>query len=256
MDAFVQRTPATGATKSVAPPTPDLEDSLPVYSAPETKEDQARAAWAAIAKPVTEETFVAWYCATHNKKPAKRAAGLVAGSAQPPSAKRQALLPGARQPVAAAAAAAPKALSTGKRNALFKSLTSSIKAAIKGKKAKWHAGDSETVSGSTICDPDEFAQLFPGVTMTKKGVTTSFFLATDELAAALGTPKITVPTWSTSSRAFAKAYKTGSESVSLVSAHGKYSTGTSTVTLKCNVRVGGQSDSYDFFGDLDLFGFP
>ncbi len=29
---------------------------------------EARGAWAAIAKPVTEETFIAWYCRTHHKK--------------------------------------------------------------------------------------------------------------------------------------------------------------------------------------------
>ena len=37
-----------------------------------TKLEQAREAWAAIEKPVTEATFVAWYCKTHNKKRGKK----------------------------------------------------------------------------------------------------------------------------------------------------------------------------------------
>ena len=82
---------------------------------------------------MTEASFLAWYCATHNKKAAKRAIG---SSSSSPSAKKQAVLPGAKA-AAATAAAATATLTKGKRTALLKAVGSSLKASIKGKKTKW-----------------------------------------------------------------------------------------------------------------------
>ena len=206
-------------------------------------EEQARAAWAAIDKPVTEESFVAWYCKTHaNKKAGPRSEPTAA-----PAAKRQALLPGAAAPSAAG-------LAKGKRQALLKAVGASLKAAVKGKKTKWHKGDSETLPGSTVCDAADFKQLFPDVTMATKGVTTSFALEGDALAAAFGDLKISVPTWSHTHRSFQKAHKTGSAEVSVASAEGKYSTGTSTLTIKFCLRVAGGCGDYGGFGGFGGFG--
>ena len=65
-------------------------------------------------------------------------------------------------------------------------------------------------------DASEFAALFPGIG-TKKGVTTSFSLSSEAVAETFGNLKISVPTWSRT-HSFQKAYKTGSQSVSLLSA--------------------------------------
>merc|ERR1712070_1087823 len=117
-----------------------------------------------IAKPVTEESFIAWYCGAHSASKKKAAAPRSA-----PAAKKQALLPGA--------SAAPKPqLAKGKRSALLKAVGASLKGAIKAKKTKWHAGDADTLAGSTVCDAAEFRELFSGVALTVKGVTTSFAL--------------------------------------------------------------------------------
>lgn len=215
MDAFV--------TKPAAAAAAPLKDSAIDDSA-------ARAAWHALAKPVTEESFVAWYMsqpqlgAPTPKK--KRAAAAPAAAA--PTAKKQATMPGA-------GAILPK----GKRNALIKAVSTSLKAAIKGQKAKWHAGDAKTLPGSAVVDAADFALLFSGAAMTKKGVTTSFALVDASLAAAFGDFKCSVPTWSRTRRSFEKAYKTGSEAVTIKSAAGKYSTGTSTVTLKFDLQIAG-----------------
>mmetsp|Transcript_11462 Transcript_11462/g.38282 ORF Transcript_11462/g.38282 Transcript_11462/m.38282 type:complete len:110 (+) Transcript_11462:237-566(+) len=95
------------------------------------------------------------------------------------------------------------------------------------------------MAGSSVMDEADFAALFPGVAMTKKGVATSFSLSGEELAAAFGDVKLSVPTWSQSSRAFQKAHKTGSADVRLASAEGKFSTGTSTLTIKFSLVVDG-----------------
>ena len=157
-------------------------------------------------------------------------------ASEAPAAKKPRAAPASS--AAAASGTAPAALSKGKRTALLKAVSTSLKAAIKGKKTKWHAGDSDTLAGSTVCDASDFAALFPGVSMTKKGVATSFTLDGDSLAAAFGDSKLSVPTWQ-AARSFQKAHKTGSEEVAIVSAEGKYSTGTSTLTLKFSLKVAG-----------------
>lgn len=179
--------------KVAAPPQGSLLDA------------EARMAWAAISKPVTEASFVAWYCSTQKAAAAKRPAETpVTG---PPVAKKQALMPGA---------AAPAQLTQGKRTALLKGVVTSLKAAIKGK--KWHAGDSETLSGSTVCDAAEFAALFPGVPLTSSGgVLTTFKLSRAELERAFGTTlKATVATYNRP-RSFGKSYKTGSTELDFAS---------------------------------------
>ena len=135
--------------------------------------------------------------------------------------------------------ASEQTLTKGKRTALLKAIISSLKKAISAKKTKWHAGDHDTKAGTAVMDYTEFLALFPGVSMTKKGVTTSFSLTREVIAETLGDIKLSVPTWSQTHRSFQKAYKTGSQSVSLLSADGKFSTGTSTLTLKCSLHVEG-----------------
>lgn len=236
MDTFLTTKPLT----STAP-----------QALPETKEDQGRAAWKEITKagPATEESFLAWYCATHNKKAVKRPALSETNvtSSAAPTAKKQALMPGA-------SAAATSTLSKGKRTALLKSVGQSLKASVKAKKTKWHAGDRDVQNGTAVMDPSEFAALFSGTSavMTKKGVTTTFSLNENDTKSMFGDLKISTPTWSrTRPGSFQKAYKTGSESVSVLSAEGKYSTGTSTLTLKFSVRVEGGYGSCGMYG---LFG--
>ena len=58
--------------------------------------------------------------------------------------------------------------------------------------------------------------------------------------------KFSVPTWSTA-RAFQKAYKTGNEKVSLTSATGKFSTGTSTLTIKFSISVASYGGGGGFY---------
>jgi hypothetical protein len=181
-------------------------------------EEQARMAWAAIAKPVTEESFTTWYCATQQKPAAaKRPA---ATPATGPAAKKQSVLPGIATP-----GMPQSALSQAKRTALLKGVVTSLKAAIKGK-GKWHAGDSETLSGSTVCDATEFAALFPGVALTSSGgVLTTFKLSREDLESAFGsTLKATVATYNRP-RSFAKSYKTGSADLDFSSVRAQISNG-------------------------------
>lgn len=212
MDNFVTKT----APQPLAP-SKGVDDSA------------ARAAWNAFAKPVTEEAFVAWYLANVSAGGGKKRG---AASGAEPAPKRQAQ---------AAPAGAAATLGKGKRTALLKGVTTSLKANIKGKKgAKWHAGDVETLNGTAVMDKAEFDALFPGVAMTKKGVATSFVLEGASLEAAFGGFKASVVCWSrTRPGSFQKSYKTGSQDVSLRSAEGKFSTGTSTLTLKFRVEVAG-----------------
>jgi len=229
-----------------------------------TKEEQAHAAWEAIAKPVTEESFVAWYMSTHNKKadkkaePKRPAEAMTTPFTMADPAKRQALGLGA-VPASAGAATirtpapstpAASSLSKGKRTALLKGVVVTLKAAIKAK--KWHMGDSETLAGTTVCDPSEFAALFPGTVMSSKGgALTTFSLSQSELDAAFGELlKAKVNTFN-HPRAFAKSFKTGSADLSFVSAEGKYSKGTSTLSLKFTARAGGGGGGGGFggFGD-------
>ena len=71
--------------------TPAAKVVAPVSSL----EEQARMAYAAIAKPVTEESFVTWYCATQKKSATKRPAETPLTG---PVAKKQSVLPGASTP--------------------------------------------------------------------------------------------------------------------------------------------------------------
>ena len=184
-------------------------------------EQQAKRAFASISKPLTEDSFVAWYCANHKNGPANRSSS--GGAKSVPAAKK----------------AKPAPLAKGKRTALLKGVATTLKTAVKAK--KWHAGDMQTLPGTTVCDASDFGELFPGVNMKSSGgVVTSFSLDEEQIAAAFGAllAKVNVQTWN-HPRAFAKSYKTGSTALSFHSADGKYSTGTSVLTLKFNASAGG-----------------
>ena len=66
---------------------------------------------------------------------------------------------------------------------------------------------------------------------------------------------MSTPTWSQPRRgSFQKAWKTGSQAVSLAGAQAKFSTGTSTLTVKFEVQVAGGYEGMGFmfsggFGD-------
>merc|ERR1711935_478460 len=165
--AHVKTNPSDGAPASGAPPAPQfLASAQATPSQPSTKEEQAREAWNCIAKPVTEASFVAWYCATHNKKTVKRSAASQPSGA-PESSKRPTVLP--------AEAGASSTLTKGKRTALLKGLVTVLKKSIKAE--RWHVGDGKSVSGSAACDPAEFRELFSHVELASSGgVLTTFRL--------------------------------------------------------------------------------
>lgn len=156
-----------------------------------TKEDQAREAYAAIAKPVTEETFVQWYCKTHKKKSTKKraraeddpsAANVVVVNDTTKKAKKQQTIFGAAHPKAPLAASK---LSKGKRTALLKQLLSSLKSSIKSHSKKWHPGDSASKIGTMVCGSDEFMELFD--INLENGVLTHFALDTRQIEELFGT---------------------------------------------------------------------
>eukprot|EP00656_Telonema_subtile_P046303 TRINITY_DN52690_c0_g1_i1.p1 TRINITY_DN52690_c0_g1~~TRINITY_DN52690_c0_g1_i1.p1 ORF type:complete len:132 (+),score=42.91 TRINITY_DN52690_c0_g1_i1:39-434(+) len=94
----------------------------------------------------------------------------------------------------------------------------------------------EVVVGSTPCDAKEFAALLPGVELhSSGGVLTTFNLDKAQVEAAFGDliKTLKVQTWSRP-RSFQKSWKTGSTEISINSAEGKYSKGTSVLTLKFN----------------------
>lgn len=234
------------------------DSSLPEQLVPKcTKADQAREAWAAIEKPVTEASFVRWYCANHNLKSAKRAAepgvGAGAAGAAPPAKKAatQARLPGASAPPAAAAgsgaAGGASSLPKAKRSALVKGLLTSLKAAAKAK--RWHRGDDETLTCSVVMDAADFSSLKSGEGVAlpaSSGVVTAFVLTGPKLAAMMGSglEAVKVPCWS-HPRAFCKSMKAGDATLSFAGAEGKYSRGTSTLTLKCAAHAPGGYDDED-----------
>jgi hypothetical protein len=190
-------------------------------------EDEARAAWNVIAKPVTEESFVAWYCATHSKKRPS-----VEPSQQPTKKPAQTLIFGASAPAAAAAVPVATKPAKGKRTALLKGMVQSLKAAAKAK--RWHMGDVETLTGSVVMDTADFTSLVAGIpTTVQSSVVTTVALNQAQLIDTFGDAlgKINVQTWS-HPRAFAKSWKTGTATLAFRSADGKYSRGTSTLTLK------------------------
>lgn len=252
MDAFLQKSspttasayqagqPASASASSTADhpiaPTPAMAALVATTTkGTASADDEGLKAWQMLTKsgPVTQATFLAWY-ATDNKKTKKRAAS----TSPKPAAKKQ------QQGVLPGVGASEPTLTKGKRTALLKAITSSLKTNIKAKKTKWHAGDHDVKAGTAVMDPNEFVALFPGVSMTKKGVTTSFSLSREVITDIIGDLKLSVPTFS-QPRSFQKGYKTGSQSVSLHSAEGKYSTGTSTLTLKFSLSIGGG------YGDSD-----
>mmetsp|Transcript_10739 Transcript_10739/g.13578 ORF Transcript_10739/g.13578 Transcript_10739/m.13578 type:complete len:258 (-) Transcript_10739:102-875(-) len=253
MDAFLQMSSpdqltlasaSTTAVHSIAP-----APAMSALVTPTTKgtvsadaDDEGLKAWQMLTKsgPVTQATFLAWY-ATHNKKTKKRAAS----ASTKPAAKKQ------HQVVLSGVGASEQpTLTKGKRTALLKAVISSLKTTIKAKATKWHAGDRDVKAGTAVMDPNEFVALFPGVPMTKKGVTTSFSLTEELITTMFGslTDKLSVPTFS-QPRSFQKGYKTGSQSVSLLCAEGKYSTGTSTLTLKFALIIGGGYDGAFYHND-------
>jgi len=175
----------------------------------------------------------------------------------PPAKKAatQALLPGASAPPAAAAAAGAaggasvsSAAFKAKRTALVKGLLTSLKAAAKAK--RWHRGDDETLTCSVVLDAADFGSLVAGAGVTlpaaSSGVVTAFTLSSAQLSALLGAAleAVKVPTWSRP-RAFSKSVKSGDATPTFAGAEGKYSRGTSTLTLKCAAHAPG---GYDCFG--------
>ena len=182
---------------------------------------------------------------THNKKTLKRPSG----ETEPPAAKRaaQSLLPGAS--AVPLPAAAPK-MAAGKSKALLKGIVSSVKAAAKAKATKWHQGDHETVTGSAVMDEADFSSLLKGIPLASSGgVLTTFSLSAEQLSDLFGglLDGVKVPTWS-HARSFQKAYRTGDAVLDFRAAEGKYSRGTSTLTLKMSVRAGaggGGCEDYD-----------
>jgi hypothetical protein len=78
---------------------------------------------------------------------------------------------------------------------------------------------------------------------------TSFALSQEDIAVAFGAGGITakVATW-TRPRGFQKGHKTGSQELSVSAATGKYSAGTSTVTMKFDCEVAGGFDDDSMFG--------
>jgi hypothetical protein len=178
-----------------------------------TKLEQAHEAWAAVAKPVTEASFVEWYMKTHNKKrEKKRPLENSAAAAGPPPKKQTTLFGGVQTPTTSAAPVpAAATLSKGKRTALKKNIVKSLKAAIRGRKTKWHSGDSASYPGSTVCDPVEFAELF-ATPLTATGKVTHFDLGEEQLSEIFCKllEGVSVATYSRP-RSFRKAYKTGKE---------------------------------------------
>ena len=194
-----------------------------------------------------------WYLSTHNLKPAKRAAdGGAAGPALPAKkAATQALLPGASAPPAAggAAGSAPSSAFKAKRTALVKGLLTSLKAAAKAK--RWHRSDSETLTCSVVLDAADFGALMSGAGVAlpaASGVVTAFALSAPQLAALLGAAleAVKVPCWSRP-RAFCKSVKSGDATLTFAGAEGKYSRGTSTLTLKCAAHAPGGYDCDDAY---------
>ena len=161
----------------ITPPSPMMSSSINDEGLP----DEGLKAWQTLTKsgPVTQATFLAWY-ATQNTSIKKRAAST--SSKSKPATKKQktlTVLPGAET-------SQPTLLTKGKRTALLKAITSSLKTSIKTKKTKWHAGDIDVKAGTAVMDANEFVALFPDVTMTKKGVTTSFSLTKETLTNTFG----------------------------------------------------------------------
>ena len=158
------------------------------------------------------------------------------------SAKKQGLLPGASAPAPAPAATTfPK----GKRSVLLKCVVTSFKGAMKSKKTNWHCGDVLSFSGSTMCDVADVPLLFPGVALSQGGgVLTTFKMDAEQLSTHFaGLLKgVKVTTWS-QPRSFRKAHRTGSQELSFLSAEGKFSKSTSTLSLKLMVECGG-GDEY------------
>lgn len=103
-------------------------------------------------------------------------------------------------------------------------------------------------------DPADFAALFrahPSVKLAaSSGVVTTFSLNSEQLAAVFGDAigAVKVPTFSRP-RAFCKGYKTGDAALSFNSAEGKYSKGTSTLTVKFRVRAGEGREEWGFDSD-------
>lgn len=105
-------------------------------------------------------------------------------------------------------------------------------------------------------DPADFASLFrshPSVALTaSSGVLTTFSLSSAQITAVFGDAigSIKVPTFSRP-RSFQKGYKTGDATLGFASAEGKYSKGTSTLTLKFRVHAGGGGCGGDDGDDYD-----
>ena len=207
-------------------------------------EEQARAAWAAIDKPVTEESFVAWYCKTH----ANKTEG--SSDAEPPRPRRrQALLPGAAAPSAAG-------LAKGKRQALLKAVGASLKAAVKGK-------EDEVAQGRTRrrCRARRSARrgrvqaALPGRHDGDEGRDDELRARGRRARGGLWRPEDLRADVEPHAPLVPEGAQDGLRGgVSVASAEGKYSTGTSTLTIKFCLRVAGGCGDYGGFGGFGGFG--
>lgn len=182
--------------------------------------------------------------------PSPSAAAAPASAAPPPPVTAVPPPVAAVPPRVAAAAPPPRALQKmpAASKALLKGLTKALHVATRAK-ARWHVGDFETISAGVVMSPDDFASIMQatGVELAKapSSVLTTFDLTKAQLMALLGADKMkcAVRTWSHGG-GFRKTYQTGRAPVEYERAEGKYSSSTSTMTLKvasyCN--YGGDSD--------------
>lgn len=120
----------------------------------------------------------------------------------------------------------------------------SLKASAKTE--RWHKGDAKTLTALVVMDAADFASLFADIqTTAQSAVVTTLSLQAADLSALLGDSiaKLKVPTWSMP-RSFQKAWKTGDAALSFRGAEGKFSRGTSTLTLKFAAEAEGGDDAF------------
>lgn len=240
---------------------------------------EAAAVWSALPKPITKAAFVEWYTASaphggvgaaaqpvpitkKRRLVAPEAASLVEPAAALPAAA--APLPAAAVPPPAAAAPPPVAAvpppaaavqpppraskPSAASKALLKGLAKALHTATRAK-ARWHVGDTETISAGLVMAPDDFIALMQvaGVELTTTSpIMTTFRLSKAQLTVLLGADKMscTVRTWSHGG-GFRKTYQTGRAPVEYEGAEGKYSRSTSTMTLKTTSYCAYGADSAD-----------
>jgi hypothetical protein len=237
---------APDASPALAAPGASPAAAATLPKARPTLAEEASKAWASL-QPVSEASFTAWYVRTHSvaaKRAAKRAAGEMQAAAPPAAvpggSPDAAQPPPAKKPALGAVSGGGGRL---KASALAKGLVASLKASARAK--RWHRGDVEALSASLVMGEEDFKALFAGIELAADSpIITSLSLDSAQLKAVFGAllEGISVKTHSRP-RSFRKAYPTGAVELSFPSAAGKYSRGTSTVTLKVTAVCGEGSDS-------------